>query len=108
MVYTMISNTQKEKPRFRTHLNLKCHSCGHRTKVRTERMVCELCGEGSFWICWKCHHKIDPETDRELTLCTKCRYFVCPDCGSCGCQLQEKMHPILHYKEVKSLHDMLM
>ena len=100
--------SQLEKPRFRTHLMLKCHGCGHRTRIETEVMRCEACGEGYFWVCWRCHHKIDPEKDGNLTLCSKCRYFVCPSCLACGCQLQEKIRPVLHPKEIHQLHEVLL
>jgi len=70
----------------RTRLILKCRECGKRFVVTTNKpMVCPECGNDK-WYCHECKRYFEPRM-----LCLRCRWFICPYCGSCGCDYVRKV-----------------
>lgn len=78
----------------RLKLILKCQECGRRFVVYTNKpMVCPNCGNDK-WYCFNCGRYFEPDT-----LCLRCRWFICPYCGACGCDFY-KQKRILKTKSV--------
>ncbi len=56
-----------------------CYSCGYR---HYDSEKCPNCGFLVEYSCWNCQAEIIPALE---TKCRKCGWYICPDCGACGC-----------------------
>jgi len=69
----------------------KCYGCGYEYTKREHWQIkkgqidsCPACGNPVKYSCNGCGAPIIP---KEMTKdpCSNCSYWVCPDCGTCGC-----------------------
>lgn len=51
--------------------------------------------------CWNCGAEIDTETAEE---CPECHWFICPECGSCGCDYYIEVEDEESYRERKGVY----
>jgi len=71
------------KPRWGRYITLKCYRCGKRSKIHlVEGLKCMHCGHEYAYRCWLCGCEFEI---KNADYCTACNRFVCPKCGSCGC-----------------------
>ena len=76
----------------RLKLILKCKDCGKRYTVKTDKpMICPEC-KNSQWFCHGCQTYFEPGE-----LCLRCRWFVCPKCGACGCNYRGRVRKIKRF-----------
>lgn len=79
--------TEKRVKLHRTKLVLRCKDCGTRYTVNTDKpMVCPEC-KNDKWYCHNCHEYFEPKE-----FCLRCRWFICPKCGACGCDYKGPRH----------------
>jgi len=79
-------------------LILKCPECGRRTVIHTkEPIMCKWC-KNTKWYCHNCGKYFEPEE-----LCLRCRWFICPYCGACGCTHPYKRRTIKIPKKIITL-----
>lgn len=71
---------------YRTELLLHCHSCGVKSPFYLkDPLKCPSCGKGIRYVCKMCGHKFMPKD-----LCMACRWWICPNCDTCGCHYYDK------------------
>lgn len=56
-----------------------CYNCEYKYRGETE---CPNCGMPAEYNCHECGTYIDPTYEK---LCPQCLWYVCPECGACGC-----------------------
>ena len=57
-----------------------CYHCGYGPFYEWS---CPKCGKKCQYYCWKCKNPIVME---HKELCKKCKWIICGECESCGCQ----------------------
>ncbi|MEM2367015.1 MAG: hypothetical protein QXQ50_02130 [Candidatus Bathyarchaeia archaeon] len=68
----------------RNYTRIKCRDCGHVTQIETKQpLQCEKC-KNDKWVCFACGSEFSM---KEAIFCSKCRWFICPNCGTCRCNI---------------------
>jgi len=89
--------------KYRKYFTLKCYQCGTRSRIYlSESIKCKNCGRDYVFKCWYCGHEFDV---KGADYCNYCNRFVCPKCGSCGCNEKELL---LEWKKGKHLCSLTM
>jgi len=71
---------------FRTELLLHCYHCGVKSPFYlVQALKCPECGKGIKYVCRMCGHTFQPSD-----LCSLCRWWICPECHTCGCHYYDK------------------
>ncbi|MEM2173106.1 MAG: hypothetical protein QXG39_08490 [Candidatus Aenigmatarchaeota archaeon] len=71
----------------KSKLTLKCHKCGGRTNIKLSTpLTCVKCGHIFTYTCLVCDYEFS--LGEEVSYCSKCGWFICPRCGSCGCYVK--------------------
>jgi len=99
-------DNHKTKIQQKSKLTLKCHKCGEKSTFHVVgALTCGKCGSVFTYKCLACDYEF--QIGEEALFCSKCGWFICPRCGSCGCFIKIMLTVFKKIKEAVKMEERL-